>query len=215
MRLLTKSKKFEEDPDNSPLLRALGKSCRIVLEHKLGEGFITEVHKIAAFLDPRMRHMGHLSDEGREEVHVSKTTFSYLSVQLYNLVRNRIAGFGLTQREPEQLSQRADDSDSDDDGFKMRRVDDPRREDEVTSYVSDHFNETASAVFHPLTFWHTYEDRYPKLSKLALRYLAVPASSASCERAFRRMKTLITDSRENLSPETVTKLMLSVGMLDD
>lgn len=133
----------------------------------------------------------------------SETAFSKSNVQLYDLIRNRIAGFGLTQRVPEQHSQRMDDSDSDDDGFMMRRADAPRPEDEVTSYVADHFNETSSAVFHPLIFWHTYEDRYPKLSKLALRYLAVPASSASCERAFRRMKTIITEYRENLDPETV------------
>ncbi|KAH7704378.1 hypothetical protein AAVH_28438 [Aphelenchoides avenae] len=128
--------KFEEGTNNSTLLRALGKSCRIALEHKLNEGFITEAHKIASFLDPRMRHMGHFSDDDRE--------------QLYNVVRSRIAVFPLTQRAPAQLSQRMEDSDSDDEGILMRRVDTPRNADEVTSYVEDHFNETASAVFTKL-----------------------------------------------------------------
>ena len=101
-----------------------------------------------------------------------------------------------------------DDSDSDDE-LIMRQVDQPRTFDEVTAYTEDHFNETASTVFDPLAFWHTYEDRYPKLRKLALRIFAIPASSAACERAFRRLKSIVTKNRESLSPETVSHLILS------
>lgn len=129
-------------------------------------------------------------------------------------MRTKIAAFPLTQRAPEQpLRHVVDDSDSDDDVI-IRRADVPRNIDEVTNYIEDHFNETASPVFDPLSFWHTYEERYPKLSKLALRIFAVPASSASCERAFRRLKATITDNRQNLDPETVTKLMLSRGFIN-
>lgn len=105
-----------------------------------------------------------------------------------------------------------DDSDSDDE-LLMRRVDQPRISDEVTAYVEDHFNETASTVFDLLVFWHTEEDRYPKISKLALRIFAIPASSAACERAFRRLKSIVTKNRETLSPKTVSHLILSSCLL--
>ncbi|KAH7694664.1 HAT dimerization [Aphelenchoides avenae] len=195
LKLLHKATKFANNQEKSPLLQALGKSCQIAIQHKLDNGFITDTHRIAAFLDPRMRHMSHLSDEQRTELH--------------ELVRSKITAFPLTQRAPEQpLRHFVDDSDSDDEVI-IRRADVPRNIDEVTNYIEDHFSETASPVFDPLNFWHTYEERYPKLSKLALRMFAVPASSASCERAFRRLKAIITENRQSLSPETVTKLMLS------
>lgn len=115
-------------------------------------------------------------------------------------------------RLPPLLSQLMYDSDSDVE-LIMRRADQPRVFDEVTAYTGDHFNETASTVFDLLAFWHTYEDRYPKLSKLALCIFAIAASSAACERAFRRLKSIVTKNRESLSPETVSHLILSSCLL--
>lgn len=68
LRLLNKAKKIANNEEKSLLLQALGKSCQIVLQHKLDNGFITDTHRIGAFLDPRMRHMSHLSEEERTEV---------------------------------------------------------------------------------------------------------------------------------------------------
>jgi hypothetical protein len=127
-----------------------------------------------------------------------------------------ISAYPLTQRSQAQSQFDAGPFDGESDSDSELII--PRRDqqpviDEVDSYQRDSFAETSSSVFDILSFWHAHEERYPRLSKLALRILAVPASSASCERAFRRVKLLITESRESLTPETVTKMMLSKGLI--
>lgn len=81
--------------------------------------------------------------------------------------------------------------------------------DEVDRYVNEYFAETGSSVFDILEFWSLRETQFPGLSAVALKYLAIPATSASCERAFRRLKLLIPNSRESLLPGTVSKHMLA------
>lgn len=81
--------------------------------------------------------------------------------------------------------------------------------DEVDCYVNGYFAETASSVFDLLEFWSTHETQFPGLSSVAQKFLAIPATSASCERAFRRLKLLIPDARESLKPITVTKHMMA------
>lgn len=138
------------------------------------------------------------------------------NLKLHDTVRNMISRYPLTQRSQTQSQVDAsvsnDESDSESELIVQRR-DQPPVIDEVDSYQRDSFAETSSSVFDILAFWHAHEERYPRLSKLALRILAIPASSASCERAFRRVKLLVTESRESLTPETVTKMMLSKGLI--
>ena len=54
-------------------------------------------------------------------------------------------------------------------------------ESELKGYVLKSTNPGNS---DPLSFWKDHEDTYPKLVILAMRYLAVPASSALVERLF-------------------------------
>lgn len=71
LTLLRKSKKYAGNGDRSLLLQALGKSCQIVIEHKLEKGFITDAHRIAALLDPRMRR--HLNQVEKDQVCTNST----------------------------------------------------------------------------------------------------------------------------------------------
>ena len=66
----------------------------------------------------------------------------------------------------------------------------------------------ASDEKNSFVFWRKYSDRFPRLSKLACRILALPASSASAERIFSRLKRIATDDKFNLSDDTVEKLII-------
>jgi hAT family C-terminal dimerisation region len=59
----------------------------------------------------------------------------------------------------------------------------------------------------PLDWWRLNATRYPKLAVLARRYLAIPASSASSERLFSRLKLTATAARQGLSPDTLCMLL--------
>lgn len=68
----------------------------------------------------------------------------------------------------------------------------------------------------PLAYWQKREALYPRLSKLAKRYLVIPASSVPCERVFSKAGELITDRRNRLSPTHVNELLfLNKNMILD
>ena len=58
-----------------------------------------------------------------------------------------------------------------------------------------------------LEWWKEHAKAYPQLARLARRYLAIPASSASSERFFSRLKLTATAARQNLKPETLCMLL--------
>ncbi|XP_052131426.1 E3 SUMO-protein ligase ZBED1-like [Frankliniella occidentalis] len=59
----------------------------------------------------------------------------------------------------------------------------------------------------PLTWWKSHERMYPTLARLARRYLAVPASSASSERDFSTAGNTVRPNRSSLLPENVSVLV--------
>ena len=58
-----------------------------------------------------------------------------------------------------------------------------------------------------LTWWKEHAARFPYLSQLARRYLAMPATSASVERLFSVAGQIVTAKRASLHPDTVTLLV--------
>lgn len=58
-----------------------------------------------------------------------------------------------------------------------------------------------------LMWWKEHATRFPYLSQLARRYLAMPATSASVERLFSVAGQIVTAKRANLHPSTVTLLV--------
>ena len=61
---------------------------------------------------------------------------------------------------------------------------------------------------NPLEYWKLHALKYPVLSFMARRYLAIPATSASIERIFSISSNIITKSRNRLEPETVRQIVL-------
>src|SRR4051794_11065543 len=54
-----------------------------------------------------------------------------------------------------------------------------------------------------IQWWKEKSSQYPRLSMLARKYLAVPATSGASESVFSKAGRTITDLRSNLCPETV------------
>ena len=61
---------------------------------------------------------------------------------------------------------------------------------------------------HPLDYWKLNSNRFPILSILARRYLAIPATSTSIESTFSIGNNIITKSRNRLSFTTIKELIL-------
>ncbi|XP_071636379.1 E3 SUMO-protein ligase ZBED1-like isoform X2 [Temnothorax longispinosus] len=58
----------------------------------------------------------------------------------------------------------------------------------------------------PLEWWKARVNKYPTLAELARKYLAIPATSASSERAFSSAGNIVSRKRNCLTPENTTDL---------
>jgi hypothetical protein len=96
-----------------------------------------------------------------------------------------------------------DDDDDDDDIFISRNI---NEEEEYMEYIKESI--ISNKDINPLDFWKQNTYRFPILSTLARRYLAIPVTSASIERVFSISNNIITKNRNRLFPDTVKQLIL-------
>lgn len=78
------------------------------------------------------------------------------------------------------------------------------RIDEVASYL------TLPKIYHddcPLLWWKNNKSRFPILSKLARKYLAIPATSTPSERLFSEAGNIMTMKRTQLAPNMLENLV--------
>ena len=62
--------------------------------------------------------------------------------------------------------------------------------------------------FDLLEWWKNNQTKFPILSKMAKQYHAIPASSAPIERVFSISTRVVTNSRTNLTPDSLEQLMM-------
>jgi hypothetical protein len=65
---------------------------------------------------------------------------------------------------------------------------------------------TTDKTIDPLLWWKNRQSELPLLSRLARSYLCIPMSSSSSERLFSAAGNIVTPTRYNLEPETITAL---------
>ncbi|XP_060786971.1 E3 SUMO-protein ligase ZBED1-like [Neoarius graeffei] len=83
------------------------------------------------------------------------------------------------------------------------------QEDQVISLeVQSYFqSETIDAEKDPMIWWRDAKAIYPRLSKLARKYLCIPATSSSSERVFSTSGNIVTCLRASLKPDHVNRLV--------
>lgn len=77
----------------------------------------------------------------------------------------------------------------------------------------EHFADLGVKGLDAKTFWKSISFEYPELSKLALRALSIPASSAEIERTFSQWKLVHTAIRNKIGPEKSEKLLAAFHFL--
>lgn len=77
-------------------------------------------------------------------------------------------------------------------------------EAELNSYL---LSPTIDSEADPLAWWRLHQVSYPKLSKLARKYLCIPATSSPSERLFSTSGNVVTCQRTCLKPNKVNMLV--------
>ena len=97
----------------------------------------------------------------------------------------------------------SDNNEEDDDIFISKNL---NNNEEYTDYLKE--SPISNKDINPLDYWKQNSYRFPVLSILARRYLAIPATSAPIERIFSVSNNIITKSRNRLLPNTIKQLIL-------
>ena len=76
------------------------------------------------------------------------------------------------------------------------------------SEIDDYLDQpTISDDADPLVYWEQHQQQFPQLTSLAMRYLAIPASSAPVERLFSIAGKVFRADRRRLSDARFEELM--------
>ena len=78
---------------------------------------------------------------------------------------------------------------------------------ELDKYLDVNKVPIASKQTQPLIWWKEREKEFPALSKLAKKYLAIPATSVPSERLFSDAGNQVTSKRSSLSPKTISQIL--------
>ncbi|EIW58934.1 HAT dimerization, partial [Trametes versicolor FP-101664 SS1] len=78
--------------------------------------------------------------------------------------------------------------------------------DELTRYLST----DPERVKDALEWWNDRRASFPNLSRMALDYLSIPATSVDPERTFSRGRLALPHTRNRLSPQS-TRALMCVG----
>jgi hypothetical protein len=100
--------------------------------------------------------------------------------------------------------------------FKKTALSGPQSEEEnikteLSSYLM--MSPDTDSDKDPLEWWMLHEANFPRLSKLAKKYLCIPATSAPSDRVFSTGGNIVTCHRACLKPESVDRLVLKEDIL--
>ncbi|CAG8498676.1 16909_t:CDS:2 [Racocetra fulgida] len=185
----------ENRSENNPEI--IVKKIQIIIYNSLFEywDYPSQICLLATLLDPRLRKMTFANDDVHnhtiEECHSQLRQLMPLSeeypissnptnISSNNMFKNII--FGESQNSQESM-------------------------DELDYYLDFRQTPAVSNDFDPLLWWKQQQSRFPNLSKLAQKYLGVPATSAPSERIFSDTRNHISLRRSNLKLRLVSQIL--------
>ncbi|CAB5359578.1 unnamed protein product [Rhizophagus irregularis] len=169
-------------------------SCSLTLDlwtSRSRAGYLVILLLIASLLDPRCKSLNFANESQKNQ---TKALFR----EIYNEKRQELS----TIQQQQSLSPDNTINSLLQDIFANRHR--RERQDEIDEYM---MIEEIDVSTCPFKWWASQESRFPILSQLAKKYLAIPATSAASERLFSDAGNVMTVKRTNLSPTTFEHLI--------
>ena len=169
----------------------------------------------AAYLDPRFKSLTFVTDSEKQliEDHIIAEAANCCVPQTETTTSSRLTFRGekkllhILEDVVQPQASSTDASDVPDDDEKARR--------EVAQYSADVLNLEGDEWdnLNPLQWWASSMMRYPRLSQLATKYLAPPATSVPSEQAFSAAGNIVNIKRSCLLPDNVNMLVFLAANL--
>ena len=207
-------------PDENDAISRLEKMMKTSMHSNLSDrytGSILMLLNVAAFMDPRFKTLSFLSDEDRLNVVASVEAEAVMLAVGNTSTSNELetatsTEVEITQESDLPLSKKCKVSKAEkrllcfvDDIVKLNsEMVSPA--DKARAEVRKYIDEEVSCET-PLHWWKVNSTRYPYLSFIAKKYLAIPATSVPAERAFSVAGHIVNQRRSCLLPENVNKLV--------
>lgn len=186
------------DEDDNNCIQQMKTQARANLEKRYEE--IPRTALIASFLHPRTKHLKFLSQEQRAEIH-----------ETVKLQLNMLNNDDVTSEQSSDAKKPRLEENNELDWLDDIVLPTSQNDTEVIATKSEvefmHYIAEPDTKEEPLMWWKTMEPVFPLLSKLARKYLCVPASSVPSERIFSTAGYLVNRHRASLSADTVDMLL--------
>ncbi|KAK3911553.1 LOW QUALITY PROTEIN: Zinc finger protein 618, partial [Frankliniella fusca] len=191
---------YSPNPNDSEAIRELRNRLYCELQNVIK---LTEANKVAAFLDPTFRNFRNmLTEDEKAEVH------GWVRNQL-----DKIDNLNPNHPDPDEPDADAADTAPAMPPAKKTKIDPYAvfpalsTRDELKAYLEEPLGEYDMTNPKPLAWWQQRADKFPRLSRLARRYLINPASSAEIERTFSDAGCILNKRRTNLELNVVDDLL--------
>lgn len=163
-------------------------------------------YAFATFLDPRFRQKGFMDSEETLEA-VEKQIADMIDIESDlsdNETRDKDKEKDIESAEPVKKKEENPIWEHFDNTIKNLTARLPLSVIELRNYKDDIFLARAK---NPLQFWQHKGSSFPRLKKMAKKYLVIPATSVPSERVFSKAGDLVSEKRNRLKPENVDKIL--------
>ncbi|KAI2662030.1 E3 SUMO-protein ligase ZBED1 [Labeo rohita] len=196
---------LKPEEDKAGLCEDIKKRVLDYLNEKYKDPATDELLTMATFLDPRFKTT-YMSPEKLEEVR------SRVATETKALEEKTATGASSTEDQSERETSTAPvqlkkPKHSLGSFFKKCSSAPPKQQGidmELDGYL---LMVTADSDSDPLEWWRLQCSHFPRISRLAKKYLCIPATSSPSERAFSTGGNIVTSSRASLKPENVDRLV--------
>jgi len=157
---------------------------------------------MSAFLDPRSKHLAGFDERSKQLI--------------YDMVREEMTKLNDAENEvrlistPARKSQLAElfDGDIDEQDSGKFDLDHELNSYKIVQRILYFYDENGvEKPNSPLQWWSVNAKKFPRLAKLAKKYLCIPATSAPAERLFSHAGLVITEKRNRLHEDVAADLI--------
>ncbi|CAO4378668.1 unnamed protein product [Caenorhabditis nigoni] len=189
MNLLKYFKDEEVVSGPGSVAHTLFKSARVTMEYYIDKD-ISDMHIITTALYPKSKKMSKLTE-------------------------------AMKNRAKEIIEKELGDVELDVDDIQPPEIENNEDFDEIEiadkkdEYIAFLDEPVPSEIVYPLKYWHERRYRFPKLSRIAMRYYSVFTSESICERSFSAVKQVITSDRYHTKDWLMEQIMIAYFYKND